>query len=439
MILRLLLALVSALSLYTAAEASGAGVLRLRGTSISTICADDGSAAGPAGTPQYPLLLSGYVTRSACTVWGVDRYTGRPQSGLAAMKVPGVDTPPTGWSYNAGSKILRCDSAAGTTLENWDLTGVSLLVSSTCSGTTIRYMYFETTTTACNIIQFRGPNTTIEYSTVNGGGLPVGLACDYNNIGEGIYFLSTATGTQTAKYLYVYNQPQHFLSFSSATIDFRYSLIEGCGFFQGAHCNGMQTGGDTANSIISYNTFYSAQPYLPLGATAGTFTSGSPTITGINVGGPGNQNSLRNGASITGALIPGGTTILSSATSGGVTTITMSANATGTGSSTFDVPNTWPTGLTIGIRYASQFGGNMTNGTMKRNTIIAIGPIPTISYGIYCVVEDGTNVGADMSDNYFDNTGATGAFYPGGGQALCSGRTGSGNKNMVTGATIPIP
>lgn len=404
-------------------------------------CDNDGSAQAPAGTAQYPTLLAEYAYRSPCDVAGADYRVGRASTGLPALKVVGVNTLPTGWSYEPIPNWVRCDSVDGSNLDGWDLTGKAIYVTTTCTNTTIQNNVIAMNgshTPYCDAISLRGPNTTVQYNTADLGGYAVGSACAAGDVGEGFNFASSATGTQTVKYNHIYNAPQHFVNTGHATVDMRFNLIEKCGFFQGAHCNGFQIQGDSANSRIEYNTFISQQPTDDMGAKTGSFTSGSPAFTS-SLGGSNDGHSLYAGAAITGPLIPGGTTILSAATVGSVTTITMSANATGTGSNTFDVTDVYPMGLIIPIRWVSQGSGVMTNGRVVGNTIVTTTPITTVSYAIYCAIENGSNDTVAVNDNYIDIRGAFGAFYPGGGNTLCTNRTGTGNKNMVTGATLSLP
>jgi len=417
------------------------GVIVVTYTAGGGSCSADGSAAAPAGAPQHPSLLSGYTTTPPCAVAGVTYAVGRPQSGLPTLKVPGVDAFPTGFSWHAGNpatKMVRCDNATGSTFDNWDMRGLSLNITQSCSGTVIKNSVFEIQAASCTgNIQLAGPNTTFEYNTVDGGGYSVGTTCSPGAMGEGVYFTATATGTQTYRYNYNFDQVQHFASFGNATVDFRFNLIERCGFFQGTHCNGFQISGNSTGSRVEYNTYISSPGTIDLGATAGTFSSGSPNITNINLGGSGTENSIRVGSAITGAFIPGGATVVSATTVGANTTITMSANATGSGSNNFDIANAYPVGLIIPIRWVSQLAGNLSGADVSNNVIVTTGSPATVSYGIYCAVETGTNANVTLSGNYFDLQGSVGAFYPGG--VLCSPRSGSGNFNMRTGASIPIP
>jgi len=402
-------------------------------------CDGDGTAAAPAGAPQYPKLFAGYAAVPPCGVVGVTFRAGRA-AGLPALKVPGVARFPKGFTWTGGSpasRSVRCDGATDAVFENWDMRGVSLNITSTCSGTRVRNNLFAVTYPGCaGVIQLAGPNTTFEYNDVDGGGYAVGVGCNVDNTGEGVYFTATATGTQTYRYNHNHDQIQHFVSFGNARVDMRFNLHERTGFFQGAHTNFAQMVGSVTAPRVQGNLFISDQPHLPLGATDGTFSAGSNTIANVRLIAAPGQHSFYAGQAITGKNVPRGATLVSASVAGNIATIVMSAKATGSGVAPFDVANAYPVGMGH-LRIVSQYG-NINDADVSDNVIIARpGPHPTVSYAIYCATEGATtNTNAKLNRNYMDLRGALGGFYP---NHLCSPRSGAGNVNMVTGAKIPIP
>ena len=96
-----------------------------------------------------------------------------------------------------------------------------------------------------------------------------------------------------------------------------------------------------------------------------------------------------------------------------------------------------PSGLQ-GVQLQAQGGSDFVNTTIDNNVIVAKGPSPSIdmSYSIAVIQNSGNTIdGVNVSDNYIDDTGAYGPFYPPTGTNLVF----ANNVNMTTGATLANP
>ena len=72
----------------------------------------------------------------------------------------------------------------------------------------------------------------------------------------------------TIEHNWLRNTPQHIVEISRGRLIYQFNLVEGLGFYRGAHSNGTQfNGGGHEGSRIAFNTFYAPQPdgEFPLG------------------------------------------------------------------------------------------------------------------------------------------------------------------------------
>jgi hypothetical protein len=94
-----------------------------------------------------------------------------------------------------------------------------------------------------------------------------------------------------------------------------------------------------------------------------------------------------------------------------------------------------PSGMQ-GIQLGAQGGSTIANTQIENNTVVAKGPAIDMSYSIAVAQAAGSPiVGATVSDNYIDASGAYGPFYPPSGSDL----TFVGNVNLNTGTDFASP
>ena len=225
----------------------------------------DGSATAPAGTPELPNLLSGYATRPAWQVAGVNYAVGVPagttlQDPLSLASMAGVSVNTSthlievtgnnitlngydfskegGWGiYVEGNNdvIENCNFAAG---PNWGPNAY----------------YFVSTTSSIT-------NLTIEDCTINGNG-PT-----YQNMSGLVSF--SGSGMFKVQYNLMENSPQHFVEINNsgtATLIDQYNVFMNGAFYSGTgakpHENMTQFNGAgaTINSVIQFNTMVQDQP-----------------------------------------------------------------------------------------------------------------------------------------------------------------------------------
>lgn len=247
--------------------------------------------------------------------------------------------------------------------------------------------------------------------------------------------------------------------YSTATIT--HSAVEGCGFVQGGHCNGIEFTGAQfdpvgVSMVGKWNTVYNPQPSSPWSTTdancpdvntpanvcSASFTSGSNDITLViqNT----NQNSFRRLLHITGTRFAGTGVICTIDPDTGSYPITshvhiytdatcvtpLNASSSGTGNVT--VTDMWPIGETIPIRYTNDGGASRLGAAeFSHYTFIGFGPIKGNSYNIGC---DGATLPVVFSDLYFQAADTASIFN----LSVCPG-SGNGATEMSTGAHTARP
>ena len=226
---------------------------------------NDGCAGAPAGSPQYPNLLSGYAAgHPPFDVAGVDFHVGVPSWMVPVLADPisipttaATSGPLAGVSRSGNS--IRCDGGySGSILNGYDFSlhgGFGANVVS-CPNFTVTNSNFAVGANCAGGVSAAGTsvNLTVTYNTFDGGGgNPLAAACMSTNL-ETVTFNST--GTATFLYNWIKNVSQHFVTFEGTTAvpNMQFNLIERCGFYQGNHCNGFQiVGGTNTGANFNFN------------------------------------------------------------------------------------------------------------------------------------------------------------------------------------------
>ena len=228
----------------------------------------DGLAGAPAGTPQYPNLLSAYAIRPTWNVAGVDYAVGVP-AGLV-LKDPTIDSLPSGCSYNGGTTTVNC-SGNNITLQGYDFTlhSTSLYFGSGSDHIVVTRNKFGGTACVDPMILMQGvANSTLSYNTLDGGG----ATCTTLPWGTVISMTVVNGSTIIREYNWLKNAPADMTqnagpTSGSATIIDRFNLYDTQGW--SGHPDGIQlNGGNFSNSFYSYNTY--RNPNVGQGAAAGT-------------------------------------------------------------------------------------------------------------------------------------------------------------------------
>ena len=294
----------------------------------------------------------------------------------------------------------------------------------------------------------------MEDNEIDGGG--ESSQCPPAKAGEAV--LLSGGGALEARYNWIKNVAQHFLSFNgggavSGNIDVRFNLEERCGFYQGNHCNGGQiVRGQWTGTRIVHNTFISDQPDTPLsvdGVTAptGMFQAGSNAVTGVAglvVDPRSSANSLKLGQTISSPCLPRNTVLVAPLDRSVSPMLTLSKKALRDGVCPFDVPNAYPSGMIGPIRYIAQLGSSLIDGRIEDNTIVATGPIIGVSHAVYCGAAQTSNGPPNVvwkvriAGNYIDakHLLTSRAFWPDPSACHGVGVTITGNIDMNTGSEL---
>jgi hypothetical protein len=218
----------------------------------------DGCAHAPAGTPQYPTLLSSYgADRPPWDVAGVDYPVGVPSN--ITLKDPTGGTLPSCASYDASSHVVTV-TASNCTIDGYDFTkggGLQLSIPGGISDTTVSNDLFGldgNPPVATAFIDRRGGSVTVTNSTFQGSG---GVA----------YFDSGASGTATFQYDYFYDLDGDAMDFgSSQAVIVEYDSCVKIGMAAGTHPDCVQFCGGTLDPS-SHESFVLS--YQPVGVTVG--------------------------------------------------------------------------------------------------------------------------------------------------------------------------
>jgi hypothetical protein len=333
---------------------------------------NDGCASAPAGSAQYPDLLSKYGgKRPYWDVAGADYHVGIP-AGTVLTDWHNINNPDV--TVNTSTGMIRCTGAgASVTLDKIDfsLHGGSFIYNGGggCASVTITNSNFACPATALSftMVQDQGNATfTVKNNNFNGAN------CYASNGPGGGFQAFLFLNNAVVQYNWFIHSSEQVLSISTpaASLDYRYNLLDDIEISPGAHMNYLQWGGAGSGGtpIVEFNTGYQ------------TSCGGAEGFQFYNNNTP---------ASITNPVVSNNTLIA------------VPPNPAGSCAS----PNN---GVVMSY---------MIHGT-------AGSQFPTTINGT------GTN-----TNNFFDTSGAYGAYYSG----TMTGWTSSGNTDMNTGNTITPP
>jgi hypothetical protein len=205
---------------------------------------DDGYGAAPAGPAQHPALLNGYAVRPSWKVAGVDYAVG-PQG--RALRIPTTQNLPTGVSLSSHAIYIE---GANVTLDGYDLSGLTVLVNDSASGT------ITITNCSGNGVVIRSTvnakaNVVVSYCTLDGGAM--GSDSNFQTI--------QVWCPLTVQYTWIKNSPGGVQAGASLTA--LYNLMEGFAWAPGAHANAIYIRGTNKaadRTVIAYNAIYPARP-----------------------------------------------------------------------------------------------------------------------------------------------------------------------------------
>jgi hypothetical protein len=450
---RLLAALILVIAVgWWPSQAAAAKILKPAEAAAPAGCADDGHLGAPAGRPQFLGLLSDVRFRPPCAVAGVDYRVG--PAATQVFKLPtDRGALPAGVTYNPKTHVVGCSGTNGAVIDGVDFAthGASIDIDG-CNDLTIQNSRIRSFWTTPDI-QPRGcsfpiqqennsNNLTLRNVEVDGGGAAAVANCSKSPAGMGETINLKGTGFWHLDYVYIHDVDQHFINwggppkgvFTPSTPVLTHSVITGCGYEQGVHCNGMQwVGAITPASRIEWNFFYDPQPSVASGPIPVNFAKGSNQFT---LAGGITQGSFRAGVHVTSPAWPGTATV--TAVDQTTLVITVNKKSALDGRGAVESPDMYPIGLVLPIRYVNNGGqGLMRNGTISHNTMYGAGPVVGSGYMIGCGGE-GPNLNDKtiISDNWYDPRGVKGAFLTSRG---CTNLTASGNRRMDTGATVAPP
>jgi hypothetical protein len=465
-----------------------AGKLHFHGsTGVAGPCADDGHTGAPTGTPQFAARRAVWTALAGaggaappCQIADVDYNTGvdpnvtllSPSAAVAALGNANV-------TYNSTNNLITCaGGATGLTIQNIDFTiggtrsGGGFLING-CDNLTLKNVKmwlgcFDPSPQYPMKQQTNSSGLTISNWDISNPNGQEAAGCTAGT--ETIYF--TGPGLQKVIYTRISGAPEHNVTFTCAsgatcTAYERYNSFSATGWDQGEHVNGVQWLGAFASSDISYNLWYNPQPTVA--DTVRTACFGPQTCTN-DAGGSPSSVAISNGQVIVkflgtnqAAMLPGmnltgsgftGTAYICAVTDYigpaigpdyvkltlGTSYPACATTTTTTSTGTAQVQNAYPFGKANDIRYVNQgsISTQMLAGSFVGNVLDGDGPILTGTNAVACGGQGvGTEVnGVTVSNNYWNPTGYQGSFWLN--AAFCLNATGSGNKNMVTNANLPV-
>lgn len=221
-----------------------------RGTSFG-----DGCSSSPAGTPQYPSMLSSYAIRPPWNVAGVEYHVGVP-AGKVLTDWRNISNPRLTVNSNGN---IQCSSAGAVTLDSIDFslgTGIQQLYdpNSSCTWTVTNSFFACGSGGGGNVAMVFVDNVTLKNNTFDSTNCRVGAA--------GLSSFITGGGSIIMQYNWLKHGNQHVLETGTGgPIDYRFNLIEDMvpgGSATGQHENFQQlTGtGNLRNDVVSFNTVY---------------------------------------------------------------------------------------------------------------------------------------------------------------------------------------
>jgi hypothetical protein len=420
-----------------------------------------GKADGAAGAleilPNFPSLVVPYgAYRPPWNVAGVDYYVGvNPNTQLKDWRF--LTNPDL--SVNIGQGVVNCSSST-TLVENVDFTtglgGVLRNASGNATTLTINNCKFATplpdglymqASGEC-ILDFNSTSMTVKNCTFIGTDNTPRLMGNDDLTGF-IY----ASGTLIAKYNLFYHPNQSVVSMGGAGsvaqygITFQYNLIYNHYLTSLSHRNETQWLNAPTSSMLSsswsFNTSFQDYPSTVSGPC--TFTVAAPAVfTWTGTAG----NPFVNGMPcILSGTIPGGFAANTRywVVNASGNTFSLSSTFGGTGITSTGSPGTTQTSLSFygsgeGIQFNFNLGTpvpfnnmNFTNNTLISRPVYQTGTGTTVPVSYWVHGDAAHSVTNSLNQqNYFDPTGAFGAYYPG----SMPGWTNSGNLDMTTNRII---
>ena len=212
----------------------------------------DGSANAPAGSPELPTLLNGYVVRPSWYVAGVDYAVG-VAAGTSLLDPATISM--AGVSVNTSTRSITV-YGNNVTLSGYDFSlhgGYYVYI--TGANDTIKSSNFALGANTTSYLIDGAPtssNMTIEDCTM-----------DASTIGNLTSFIGfSGSGSLTLEYNWLKNFPQHILELAQApgvdfSVVYKYNLIEQGAIAAGAHLNYLQFASGNATSVdVEFNTTY---------------------------------------------------------------------------------------------------------------------------------------------------------------------------------------
>lgn len=219
----------------------------------------DGCAGAPTGTIQLPNLFSGYATRPAWNVAGVDYYVGLPSN--VTLKDPATAALPSGVTRNSSSHSFAVNSN-NVTLDGWDFSlegGWIVTTGSTISGLTIQncnFFYGSNFGTTFNpILQLAGTSYTLQNNTFGADGT--------QRVQIVNYVWDTGNGARTIQYNYFHDAPEEDIQATGTVqMTLQYNLFYKTGDATNASphpdtfqsVNAITSDFDQFNTIVQPNT-----------------------------------------------------------------------------------------------------------------------------------------------------------------------------------------
>ena len=219
----------------------------------------DGSGGAPTGTPQLPNILSGYATRPAWQVAGVDYAVGVPSSTVLKDPTAGGILP-AGATYNASNHTVTV-TGNGVTLDGFDFSlhnGISLVIQS--SNVTVQNCNFVVGSNQGSLgrvvdVTSSAGNVSFLYNEFNGNDVAVTAQ-------SGALLSIQNKGTINFQYNYFHNTGGDCIDFGGGpqVENIEYNVFSNIGI-NTAHADTLQWyGSHVTSGEIGFNTFYQGVP-----------------------------------------------------------------------------------------------------------------------------------------------------------------------------------
>ena len=217
---------------------------------------DDGFPGAPRGTPQLPMLLSGYAARPPWAVAGVDYFVGYP-AGMVLKDPSAIGT--AGVSVDPAHRIVHV-TGSNVTLDGYDFAmagGYGIVVQSDVSETVIQNCHFRVGSNHLVPIHAgtQVGDLTVQYNTIDGGGGQDGKVWALANY--------NGSGTFVAKFNSFFDAPADAIDLGVGTMAtvIKYNLFVNLGTAPGSHPDAVQYAGvHSTHMVEAFNTMYQPNP-----------------------------------------------------------------------------------------------------------------------------------------------------------------------------------